>query len=226
MNNLLFLLTIILNFCGMITVYRLFGKIGVIAWAVMATIVANIEVAKCVDMFGLSVTLGNVIYSSVFLCTDILSENHGEKDAKRCVNLTVFFAIVSTILFQCSLWFVPNGNDFIAPALKEVFSFVPRMVTASMISLFISNRMDVFLYQWIRKRCKYVWVRNNGATLIAQLFDSFFVTFAGFAGLFELSMLIELSLTTYAIKIIVAACDTPFLYWAKVIHKKYHIENE
>lgn len=220
MNNLLFVLTIILNFVGMIAAYRIFGKIGIIAWAVMATIVANIEVAKCVDMMGLSVTLGNVIYSSVFLCTDILSENHGERDAKRCVNLTVFFAVVSTILFQCSLLFVPNENDLIAPALQEVFSFVPRIVAASLVSLFISNRMDVFLYQWIRKRCKYVWMRNNGATLIAQLFDSFFVIFAAFLGTYDVATLLELSLTTYAIKIVVAACDTPFLYWAKSMYKK------
>ena len=220
MNNLLFLVTIILNFCGIILAYRFLGKIGIFAWAVMATIVANIEVAKCVDMVGLSVTLGNVIYSSVFLCTDILSEMYGEKEAKKCVNLTVFFAIVSTILFQCSLLFIPNANDLISPAFKEVFSFVPRVVAASMVSLYISNRLDVFLYQWIKKRSKYMWMRNNGATMIAQLFDSIFVIFAAFAGIFDFMTLLELSFTTYAIKLIVAVCDTPFLYWAKKLHQK------
>lgn len=223
MNNLLFLITILANFCGIILAFRLFGKLGLYGWAVMATIVANIEVAKCVDMLGLSVTLGNVIYGSVFLCTDILSEMYGEKDAKKCVSVTFLFMMVAMVLFQASLLFIPNESDFVSPAMKEVFSLVPRIVISSIACFWISNRVDVYLYQWIKKRFKPLWLRNNGATMIAQLLDSVLFTFAAFLGVFDLITLIEISFTTYAVKVIVAACDTPFLYWAKSLYNKGRI---
>ena len=56
MNELLFFITIIVNFAGIILAYKFFGKKGLFAWIAFATISANIEVIKCVDIFGLSVT--------------------------------------------------------------------------------------------------------------------------------------------------------------------------
>jgi uncharacterized PurR-regulated membrane protein YhhQ (DUF165 family) len=53
--------------------------------------------------------------------------------------------------------------------------------------------------------------------MTSQLVDSFLFTILAFAGVFDWLTIIELSLTTYAIKVIVAACDTPFLYIAKHI---------
>ena len=56
--------------------YRLFGKNGLLAFNVMATLLANIEVLLVVRAFGIEMTLGNVLFASTFLITDILSENH------------------------------------------------------------------------------------------------------------------------------------------------------
>lgn len=219
MNELLFFGTILLIFFGLTLVFRFFGKMGVFAWAIMATIVANIEVGKCIDMFGLAVTLGNVIYGSVFLSTDILSEIYGDKEAKKCVNLTLVFMVISTILFQASLLFIPNAQDTLSPSLKQVFSMVPRFTATSIVCFVVSNRLDIFLFQWIKKRCKYLWVRNNGATMIAQLVDSVLYCVLAFTGMYDFVTICEIALTTYIVKIIIAACDTPFLYLIKKIHK-------
>ena len=40
-------------------------------------------VVKTVAVFGLVATLGNVLYGSIFLATDILSEVYGKKAARR-----------------------------------------------------------------------------------------------------------------------------------------------
>lgn len=220
MNELLFFGTILLIFFGLTAVFRFFGKMGVFCWAIMASIVANIEVAKCVDMFGLAVTLGNVIYGSVFLSTDMLSEFYGEKEAKRCVNLTLVFMIVSTILFQVSLLFIPNAQDTLSPSLKAVFNMVPRFTLTSIICFLISNRLDIYLYQLIKRKSKHLWMRNNGATMIAQLVDSVLYCFIAFVGMFDLQTIIEMALTTYLVKLIIAACDTPFLYFARRMYNK------
>ena len=58
----------------------------------MGTIIANIQVIKTVHIFGISATLGNVMFASIYLATDILNDIYGRKVAKRAVWL-VFFNI-------------------------------------------------------------------------------------------------------------------------------------
>lgn len=215
MNEILFLATTVVSFSMVVLCYRLFGKAGMWVWMAMATIIANIEVVKCVDMFGLATALGNVIYGSTFLCTDILSENHGEKAAKKSVWLGFFAMTASMILIQCSLLFVPNSEDFASDAMKTIFSLVPRFTIVSLFCFFVSNRLDVFLFKKIGEHTNKVWVKNNAATMISQFVDTVAYTFLAFTGVFSFRAMLEIILSAYIMKFIVAVMDTPFLYWAK-----------
>lgn len=221
MNELLFFVTIVINFIGILLAYKLFGKIGLFAWIALATVIANIEVTKCVDMFGFSLTLGNVIYGSTFLATDMLSEFYGGKEARKGVFIGFFATIMFTVISQINLLFVPNSQDFVSDAMKTLFSLTPRLCVASMAAYLVSNVLDTYTYDWIRKRFpNQLWLRNNGSTMTSQLVDSFLFTFAAFYGVFDMAMLVELSITTYLLKVIIAACDTPFLYVARNIRSK------
>jgi uncharacterized PurR-regulated membrane protein YhhQ (DUF165 family) len=76
-NESLIILSFLIIYGGTVLFYRLFGKAGLLAFSVLATILANIEVLILVDAFGVEMTLGNVLFASTFLITDVLSENHG-----------------------------------------------------------------------------------------------------------------------------------------------------
>ena len=95
---------------------------------------------------------------------------------------------------------------------------------ASLITYIISNTLDTYLYEFIKKKFpddKFLWLRNNGSTLISQLIDSVLFTIIGFAGIYSWKVVIDLSFVTYAIKFVVALLDTPFLYIAKRIYKSF-----
>ena len=66
-NELLMIASIFVFFGGLVAFFRFFGKQGIFAWTVIATIAANIEVLILVHAFGLDTTLGNVIFASSFL---------------------------------------------------------------------------------------------------------------------------------------------------------------
>ena len=218
MNEALFIITMAFNFVGILVAYKLFGKTGLFVWIGMATVITNLETPKTVDVIGLSVALGNVIYGSTFLCTDILSEQYGGKEARKGVALGFFTVIIFTILTQVTLLYIPNSSDFADDAMHTLFSLMPRICIGSIIAYAISNTLDTYTFDWIRKRIpSHLWVRNCFSTLTSQLIDSFLFVFIAFAGLMPMQVLIELSLTTYAIKAIVAICDTPFIYIAKRI---------
>lgn len=212
MNEILFFITLILNFSGILIAYKIFGKTGLYCWMVFATVLANIEVVKCVDIFSMSLTLGNVIYGTTFLVTDILGVNYGVKDARKAVYLGFSTLVLFTLFTQINLLYAPNASDFASPAMETLFSLTPRICVGSLLAYFIANMLDTYLFHALSRFP--LWVRNNGSTMVSQLVDTFIFTAVAFWGVFSFDMLVELFLTTYAIKLLISACDTPFVYLA------------
>lgn len=213
-NELLFFITIIASFAGVALAYRLFGKAGIFGWIGFASLLANIEVIKCVDLFGMSVTLGNVLYGSTFLATDILNEAYDGKTSRKAIRIGFFVLIMYSICSQLSLLFTPNSADFASPAMKQIYTFSPRICIASLTAYFVSNTLDTYMYEWMSKHTKKIWLKNNTCTLLCQALDTVLFTILGFWGIFEWNIVVELIITTYIIKVIVAICDTPFVYLA------------
>ena len=56
--------------------------------------------------------------------------------------------------------------------------------------------------------------------MVSQLIDSSVFVIIAFYGVFETPVLIEIFITTYVLKWVVAVADTPFIYWGKHIFKK------
>jgi uncharacterized integral membrane protein (TIGR00697 family) len=221
-NTGLGLLFIVVNFCLVLIAYWRFGRVGLFVWIAFATVVANIQVMKSIEIFGLAATLGNTLYGSVFLATDILSERYGKKAAKRSVYLGFFSAISLVITMQLALQFIPlTPGDPMHEALVTLFQPVWRIVVGSLVAYIISQLLDITLFALIKSKFpsqRFLWLRNNGATWIAQLLDTAIFVSIAFWGVFELPVLIEIYLTTYLLKVIVAALDTPFVYLAMKIH--------
>ena len=84
-NELLLILSLVLIYTCVVLFYRFLGRSGLYCWTVLATIAANIEVLIVVDAFGMEQTLGNILFASTFLVTDILSETEGKRAANKAV---------------------------------------------------------------------------------------------------------------------------------------------
>lgn len=220
MNEALFFVTLLTNFVTVVAAYKFFGKYGVYAWIAIATVIANIEVLKCVDIFSMPQTLGNVTYGTIFLATDILSEKYGAKSAQKGVFIGFFALLVFTVMTQIDLLYVPNSSDFAGESMKVLFTITPRICFASMFAYFVSNTVDIRLFKMIKQKLpsdKFLWLRNNGATMTAQTIDTFLFTYIGFSGVFGAETLFKLFISTYLLKFVIAIFDTPFLYAAKKI---------
>ncbi len=218
-NEALFLLTVLFYLGCVPVLYRLFGKTGLFAFSVFGTLLGNIAVCKTIDLFGISTTAGNVLYASTFLVTDILSENHGKKEAAKAVRCSFAAMLLWIAGTQLILLFTPNGNDFISPSLNTVFGLVPRISLASIAGYLLSQNIDVFLYHFLWEktgsgRAK-LWLRNNGSTLISQAIDTVVFTTLAFYGTYPTEVFLSILLSTYFFKAVVALLDTPFAYLAR-----------
>lgn len=217
-NELLFIISLVICFFGVLITYKIFGKVGLYIWIGLATVVANIEVLVVVDVFGLTCALGNVVYGSCFLVTDILNEKHGKKEALRAIWIGFFTMFVFTVLIQITLLFTVNAEqDFSSEAMHTIFGIMPRICIVSLVVYLISNTIDVYLFRFVSKCTKgrHLWLRNNLSTIVSQLIDTILFTLGAYLGIYSYEIMFEIIVTALIMKIIVALFDTPFLYYAK-----------
>lgn len=214
---------LLVNFGAILLAYRFFGKTGLYIWIPISTIVANIQVLKTVDLFSITATLGNIVYASSFLVTDILTENYGKEEAGKAVKIGFFSLISMTVLMFISLKFIPSAEDFSQESLQTIFGIMPRIALASLTAYLISQTHDIWMYDLIKNKFpaeRFIWLRNNGSTMLSQLIDTTVFTLIAFTGLFPWSVFWQIFWTTYLLKWIVAAADTPFIYIASYWHRK------
>jgi uncharacterized integral membrane protein (TIGR00697 family) len=231
-NELLIIISFFVIYGGAVAFYRFFGKGGLLAFNVLATLLANIEVLILVHAFNVEMTLGNVLFASTFLVTDILSENHGRKDANRAVVISTACSIMFIAISQMWLLYTPSENDWASGAINTIFSNTPRIVCASLAVYLISQLTDVWLYHkwwdWCRKHfddeSKGLWIRNNGSTMISQLLNTLLYTILAFYGTYPINTLISIFASSYVIYFIISLLDTPFVYWSRNIYRKRYSE--
>lgn len=218
-NESLWFGLLFLSFFMVMFAYRVFGKTGLYIWVVIAVILANIQVMKTIEIFGLVTALGNVMYASIFLVTDILNENHSRKDAKKAIWIGFFALITTTVLMQITLYFIPHESDLLGEHIAAIFSFLPRIALASLIAYLISQTYDVWFFATLKKKheSKYLWLRNNLSTASSQLIDNTIFSILAFAGVFPWDIILQIFITSMILKIMVAALDTPFIYLSKKI---------
>jgi len=215
MNLIIGIICIILCFSAEVILERIFKKEGLYVWIAVALVTANILVTKQVDILNLSVTLGNILFASTFLATDILNEKYSVKDSRKAINIGILSVILFTIATQISLLFKPNGFDFVNDSLKTIFSFNFRINIASITMCYLSNLLDIYLFEKIKKKFpKHLFIRNNVATIISNCLENYIFMFLAFIGFYSLKDIFVIATATTIVELLIALCDTPFLYLA------------
>ncbi len=218
-NEILFILQTLIILCITLIAFRM-GKQYLIGWVAASIVLANIFVTKQMKLFGLDATGGNILYASVFLATDLLSEHYSREDAKDAVKIGFLAALLYLISSQFVVHYVPSEYDIVQEGMRSIFAFAPRIIIASMLAYLVSQFHDIWAYHVIWKKTgpKLLWLRNNGSTWISQLIDSVIFSVVAFVGTFPFSVVFQIILSTYILKILVALLDTPFMYlsyWVK-----------
>ena len=219
-NEVLGLGFAILNMIFVLIMYKFFGRTGLFVWVGFATVLANIQVVKLIEIFGLTATLGNAVYGSIFLVTDILNEKYGQKEAKKAVWLGFASLIMMMVIMQVVLLFEPAPDDFAQQSLGTIFGLIPRIALGSMIAYIISQYTDVIIFSFLRKLFPSdaaFWIRNNGSTMLSQLLDTLIFTSIAFIGVYPTDVWISIFISTYVLKFLVSIVGTPFGYMAKRI---------
>ena len=223
-QEFLWLTTLALDLALTVLMFRAFGRDGLLGCIVLAILLANLQGPKLTMIFGFQTSLGVIFYSGIFFATDLLSEKYGRADAGKAVLIGFAVSCIIVLMLSMALMFQPTDqpgtaefSQRIQTSFENILDFTPRFVFGSLLAYFISQSLDVWLFHWIKTKTKgrWLWLRNNVSTMISQLVDTALYSFVVWWGVVDLETAIQLGLVKYAFKIVIAAIDTPFIYWAR-----------
>ena len=222
-NELLFIIQTIIGLAFTLVAFSM-GRNWLYGYIAVCIVLANIFVTKQITLFGIPATGGNVLYGSIFLATDLLAEHFGKREARQAILLGFGAALFYLIMSQFILKFSPSPDDWgAAEGMATIFDFAPAIVLASLMAYLILQFHDIWAFHWIREKTggRYLWLRNNGSTWVSQLIDSVVFSILAFlvlpilfpsAEALPFDIVVGIIISTYFLKILVAAIDTPFIY--------------
>lgn len=218
-NELIWIISLLLSFVLIIFAYKKFGKTGLFLWTAVITIISNIQTVKLIEIFGLETSLGNILYGTTFLATDILNLKYGEKAAKESIKYGFISMILMTLFMAITLLYSPSTNDFANESLKIIFSFNIRITLASIAAYLVSQLVDARLFNYLHTKYNKIWLSNNLSTMVSQILDTLIFVIITYIGIVPINAVVKLMISMYIFKFIVALCDTPFIYIANRINR-------
>jgi uncharacterized integral membrane protein (TIGR00697 family) len=178
---------------------------------------ANIMAVKLISVGGFTLTdAGTITFPITYFIGDLMTEIWGFKTSRKVIFLT-FFCNILMIASTTLPIFLPSP-DYMADIDKSyemIFTYVPRIIFASLIAFLIGELANAFLMEkiriWTGKR--FLWMRTIGSSVVGYLLDTVIFTTIAFAGTAPLGDILSMIFSTYGIKMLIeVACGTPIAY--------------
>ena len=158
-QEILWLFTLLADLSFTLLLYRLFGKAGLQVAIAFSILLANLQGPKLTEIFGLQTSLGVIFYASIFFATDVLSENHGKKEAQKAVQMGFIVSIIMIVMMSLALLYQPTNqpntavfSQNIHNAFATIINFTPRFIIGSLLAYYISQRFDVWAFHAIKEK--------------------------------------------------------------------------
>ena len=188
---------------------------------VTSVAVSSLIASKVASFFGIFAAVGVIAWSISFPMTDVICEVWGREKAQKVVWIGLICFIITAVLVKIAVYLPSAPFWENQKAFATTFELVWRILIAGAISYIVSQTHDVFSFSFWKKltKGKHLWLRNNLSTIVSQLIDSILFTLIVFLGVLELNAILSMSFGVFIIKVIIAICDTPFVYllvrWAR-----------
>ena len=192
------------------------GEKVLVSFYSILVVISAITATKLINIFGLTVPAGVVVYAASFLITDIISEVYGKKSAVTAVwlglvSMVIFYGYALITVYWQPAEYWPHQESY-----ATIIGLSVRITLAGIIAFIISQLNDVTVFHYLKGKHerKKLALRNILSTSISQLIDTIIFITIAFYGVFDI---IPLIIGQYLIKLIIAFLDTPFVYWGRYI---------
>jgi len=176
------------------------------------------------DSLVFTMTMGVIPFPITFLVTDIINEYYGRQGIRFVTFLGMGMVVMALVILQVDMA-IPAA--VISPVTDEAFNAVfgvsARIFIGSLIAYVIGQLVDISVFHALRERTggKMLWLRATGSTVVSQLIDSFVVLTIAFLGTLSMGQILQIGITNYIYKFLIALSITPFLYLVHALVDRY-----
>ena len=194
----------------------------VVVTAILVTLylIANLMAVKIITIGSLSLfDAGTITFPFAYMLGDVLAEVWGYKTAKKIIILT--FICNALLVIFTSIGVVlpyPEYMEDVQNAYATIYTYVPRIVVASLISFLLGELANAKVLVWMKnkqKDGKRLWMRTIGSSCVGYLFDTVFFVLIAFTGTAPMKDIFSMIAVQYAAKLVIEAiAGTPLAYAA------------
>ena len=188
---------------------------------VVVGMLSNISSLRIIDIFGVSMDAGTLLYPLTFTLRDLI---HKKSDKKTAIHI-VFTGVAMNLLMFLVFFGVSKLPADMAVGPQKEFGQVLvaswRIILASIVAMFFAEIVDSNIYQWYADKFKkYQFMRIITSNFVSVPLDSIIVTLIAFYGTMPNSVLISITLVNIAIKYGITLITVPSIYFVKGAKEK------
>lgn len=181
---------------------------------VTTLITANIIAVKLIDIAGLIMPAGVIIFPISYIFGDVLTEVYGYRRARFVIwlgfacNLLVVLSILIAGLLPPAMFWQDQG------AYDRILGYTPRLLLASFLAYLVGEFANSFILAKMKivTKGRWLWTRTIGSTLVAQGVDSAVFITVAFLGTIPPAILINTIVTQWLVKSAYEIVATPLTY--------------
>ena len=186
---------------------------------VICYIVSNLMAVKVVGFFGLFYfDAGTITFPLAYMLGDVLTEIWGYKTAKKTIILAFLCNVFVVVCTQIGVWLPsPDYLDSISSAYDTIYSYVPRIVIASLTGFLLGELSNAWIMEKIKNKTEgmHLWIRTIGSSIIGYLFDTVPFVLIAFLGVLNVRDILLMILSQYFMKLVIESLfGTPLAYVA------------
>lgn len=140
--------------CSIVCFTKVFKLLGLYMYVVIGIIVANIQVLKAVYIYSIEnpIPLGGVVFASLFLVSDIITEIYGKKEADRSVwiGFASYLVFSLMMIFTVGLKPLDQGANYgvfrdTHDAMQLLFTPSLAILVSSLVAYAVGMWTDIFI---------------------------------------------------------------------------------
>ncbi|MCR9166237.1 MAG: queuosine precursor transporter [Nannocystaceae bacterium] len=181
---------------------------------------------KLFAAWGWIMSIGVIPWPVVFVTTDLVNEYYGPRAVRRLTLLAIVLIVYTFgLLWLCMLVPAASISPVDDASFDRVFGQSMWIIVGSIVAFAISQLLDASVFVALRRLTKnrLLWLRAVGSTVISQLIDTFVINTIAFGlpGKISPGEVLELSVTNYGYKFLVALATLPVIYVGHGVLDRY-----
>ena len=181
---------------------------------VTVLLISNLVAPKFFALGPLRISAAQMLFPITYIFGDIFTEVYGYAASRRAIWYGFFASFLMVAISYVAVIVPPAPEYKDQAAFETIFKPVGRIVAASLLAYWCGEFANSFTLAKLKLLTKgrYLWTRTISSTVVGQAVDTSVVMFVAFYGTRSVSVILNLIVSGYLIKVVYETIMTPVTY--------------